>query len=111
MTAIHPTDAQLGEKLLASGVLYSLACNTVMVPHTDQAHTAVCDPKCCGWHFADIRVVAASFRRFNVPQGNVPDTVWVISKTSHVPGVRRAGEPNRKQGIHRPAPAPRISPE
>lgn len=100
MTAVHPTDAQLGERLLLSRVLFSLACNTVMVADELDTYRAVCDPKSCGWHWADIRVVAASFRRFEIPEGNVPDTVWVISKTSHVPGI-----------IHRSVPTPRNSPE
>lgn len=87
MNAIHPSDAQLGARLLAERVLYSLACNTIMVPHDDNIHMAVCDPTCCGWHSADVRVIAAGYRRFDVPDGNVPDTVWVISTTGHVPGI------------------------
>ena len=85
--ALHPTDAALGAKLLASGVLRCLACDQVMQPVEDDATTCVCDPDACGWHTANLKLVAAGYRRFDVPPDREPTVIWVIPTTSIVPGI------------------------
>lgn len=89
----HPTDAALGEKLLAQGVVRSLACDHPMVATEDGENTCVCDPEVCGWHTANTTLVAAGYRRFDVPAGNEPTVIWVIPETSIVPGVIHRRKP------------------
>jgi len=95
--APHPTDAALGAKLLAQGVVRSLACDHVMVPVDDDTTSCVCDPDECGWHNAKVTLIAAGYRRFDVPADSEPTVIWVIPGTSVVPGVihRRNPEDSR----------------
>ncbi|MFD0557276.1 hypothetical protein FB566_2535 [Stackebrandtia endophytica] len=84
---MHPTDAALGTKLLAQRVIRSLACDHVMVSAEDDATSCVCDPAECGWHRAKVALIAAGYRRFDVPEESEPTVIWVIPGTSVVPGV------------------------
>lgn len=57
------------------------------------------EPERCGWHEVDVRDVAVAFRRFELPDTNVPTVVWVVSGSGQVPGVS-----------HSRIPAPRVEP-
>ncbi|GAA4915987.1 hypothetical protein GCM10023223_39600 [Stackebrandtia albiflava] len=84
---VHPTDRALGVRLLNDGVLRSLACDHPMVAPANEVTSCVCDPAACGWHTANLTLIGAGFRRYDVPADKEPDTIWVIAGTSAIPGI------------------------